>query len=71
MRTPDCAECDRLWFESAALLLAYNAALDALAVTSRLDESYADRWAELASVSDRLYEVEKLECLHRDGHENV
>jgi hypothetical protein len=64
-----CAECDRLWFESAALLLEYNAALDVLEMTSSLHDAYADRWMEVADVSERLDKAQRLAGRHRDSHE--
>ena len=66
MRSPNCVACHSLWKDSAALLLEYNAALDALASTPRRDPAYAQQWATLANVSQRLYEAQRLEHVHQD-----
>jgi hypothetical protein len=67
-RFNDCVVCDRLSTESAALLCEYNAAIDALAATSRRDPLYEDRWATLSRVSDRLHKAQKVARLHRGSH---
>jgi DNA-directed RNA polymerase subunit M/transcription elongation factor TFIIS len=50
---------------SAALLLEYDAAFDTLALTSRNDGAYVNRWVELSRASDRLYEAQRREQLVR------
>ena len=69
-RFDDCLECDRLSTEIAALLYEYNAAIDALAATSRRDPLYQQRWTSLAGASDRLCAAQKAELIHREGHDS-
>jgi hypothetical protein len=69
-RFDDCLECDRLSSESAALLYEYNAAIDELAATSRIDPRYQQRWDRLAAASDRLCASQKLELTHRESHDS-
>jgi hypothetical protein len=64
----NCVACHRLWKDNAALLLEYNAALVALAATSRSDRPYADRWTDLSNVSERLNEAQRLQRLHQGRH---
>jgi hypothetical protein len=67
MRSATCAECIRLYQDSTALLMRYNATFDALALTPRLDQSYADRRRDFANASECLYEAQRLEQSHQDS----
>jgi hypothetical protein len=69
-RFNDCLECDRLSTEIAVLLYEYNAAIDALAATSRRDPLYQQRWARLSGASDRLCAAQKVELAHRESHDS-
>jgi hypothetical protein len=70
-RLTDCLECDRLATEIAALLYEYNAAIDALAATSRKDPLYQQRWAGLSSASDRLCAAQQVEIIHhQESHDS-
>jgi hypothetical protein len=67
----DCAECVRLLNVSAVLVLEHETVLDVLALTPRNDRTYADRWYELARVSERLTETQRLEQLHFEDHNHA
>jgi hypothetical protein len=66
-----CAECAQLRRNSAAVLLQYVGALDALALPPSADPACTDPWTDLFSVSERLYRAQKLECIHHYGHHDV
>jgi hypothetical protein len=68
MQSVHCVACHRLCKTTAALILEYNAALNALAATPRSDSAYAERWIGLSAASERLYKAQRLEHLHRDSH---
>jgi hypothetical protein len=67
MRSPDCAVCHRLWSQSARLLSRYNAALDAVTITHRLEQAYVDRWIDLGRAAELLFDAQRLEQLHHDA----
>ncbi len=68
MRTATCAVCAKLWSDSAIVLLEYDAALDALALTGRTDHEHRRRWLDFVKASARLSEALKLEQTHQDNH---
>jgi hypothetical protein len=68
MHSAHCVECARLWYDSAALMLQYGAALDALSLTPQYDEAYARRKIALREASQALFEAERLERVHQDSH---
>jgi hypothetical protein len=68
MRSANCLECAKLRSASAALLLKYNAALDAIAQTTKNDRAYADRWTDLSKAAEQLYEAQKREQVHQESH---
>jgi hypothetical protein len=63
-----CRLCVRLFEERALLVLEYDAAADALAATPRSDGTYVARWTDLATLSERLYQLERRERLHQQNH---
>ncbi len=68
MKSVACAECDRRWNTSVALLLEYSAALNVLALTRKNYQAYGNRWTELADLSERVAEAQRRELRHRVSH---
>jgi hypothetical protein len=63
-----CPDCTRLSNDIVTLRWARQAARDALALTSPVDGTYAERWTRLVRVSDQLTAAETLERRHREHH---
>lgn len=63
-----CPECDRLYDESARVLMEYIAALDVLAATAPRDCAYVDRRVDLDYRLTRLDETQRLQRVHEDRH---
>jgi hypothetical protein len=64
-RVESCAECVKLWHDSAVLTESYCAALTAFAVTPTNHQAYVHRRRDVASVTTRLHDARMLEDAHQ------
>jgi hypothetical protein len=63
-----CAECAMLWHRSAALWLEYQTTREVLGLTPRHHRAYADRWTDLAGLSQQLADAQRRKDLHQESH---
>ena len=62
----DCEECIRLEIECTARFYEYQSAKDEFAMTSKKDDAYPQRKAELKRAVGRLREARKREDFHNE-----